>query len=120
MLVFVHARNATGKLALYMKDQATNRGLGQTFAPDERNASYGLAKKAVSSFSLPSLLFPLPLHAVVLLFRLGVLFEKSTAPRLVSFGLRHSPCWHVEEGSAARRETLLGGTRQGMHVLLAT
>jgi activating signal cointegrator complex subunit 3 len=47
VLVFVHARNATGKLALAMREMANNNGDAELFAPDKRSKSYGTAQQAV-------------------------------------------------------------------------
>uniref|UniRef100_A0A914XKB1 Activating signal cointegrator 1 complex subunit 3 n=1 Tax=Plectus sambesii TaxID=2011161 RepID=A0A914XKB1_9BILA len=47
VLVFVHARNATGKLALTMREMANNNGDAELFAPDKHNKSYGTAQQAV-------------------------------------------------------------------------
>lgn len=45
-MVFVHARNATGRVAAILKEQASNKGHTKFFTP-ENTASYGLAQKSV-------------------------------------------------------------------------
>lgn len=46
-MVFVHARNATGRIATILRDMAKSRGNQLLFLP-ENNAQYGLAQKQVS------------------------------------------------------------------------
>lgn len=48
VLVFVHARNATGKLAATMKEMASVRGHTELFLPDQ-SGSYLAAQKSVST-----------------------------------------------------------------------
>lgn len=45
-MVFVHARNATVKTAMVMREIAANNGEAEDFLPD-KNAAYGAVEKKV-------------------------------------------------------------------------
>uniref|UniRef100_A0A915JEM2 Helicase C-terminal domain-containing protein n=1 Tax=Romanomermis culicivorax TaxID=13658 RepID=A0A915JEM2_ROMCU len=47
VMVFVHARNATGRTAASLKEMANNKGHSTLFIP-ENTAAYGLAQKMIS------------------------------------------------------------------------
>lgn len=46
VMIFVHARNATGRIAAILKEMANNKGHSKIFVP-ENSAGYGLALKSV-------------------------------------------------------------------------
>ena len=48
-MVFVHARNATVKTAMSLKDSAVAKGHSDIFAP-EQSSALGQAEKQVSNF----------------------------------------------------------------------